>query len=62
MRNHNCLQQGNGGEYIWLCSRCNTCYVCKHRAVFFDSEEVWKWKNKAGKFEELILDGRLNER
>jgi hypothetical protein len=58
---HNCFLQGKSGEYIWLCSRCRACYVCKHKAVFFNNEEVWKWKCKDGKFRECINDGRLYE-
>ena len=61
MPKHNCFLQGKAGEYIWLCSRCQLCYVCYHRAVFFFDADQWMWKTKKGKFEEVILDGRLHE-
>jgi hypothetical protein len=58
---HDCLQQGNGNEYLWLCSRCGGCYVCKHKLVPF-GDGTLMWKCKDGKFREVILDGRKYER
>jgi hypothetical protein len=48
-------------ECVFLCSRCGACYVCKHKAIYFEVEDVWKWKCRDGKIREVILDGRLKE-
>ena len=61
MSQHKCQLTGMKGEYLYLCSRCKTCYACKHKAVQFEVG-TWMWKCKDGKFRELILDGRLYER
>jgi hypothetical protein len=47
------------GELLYICSRCGQCYVCKHTAVHFTEEDVWRWKRKNGKYEEVINDGRM---
>jgi hypothetical protein len=59
---HNCKLTDVNGRYTFLCSRCKACYVCKHKAIYFDDADKWMWKCKTGKFVEVILDGRLNER
>jgi len=55
---HNCRLEGKNGELLYTCSRCGECYVCKHTPVHFTEEDVWRWKRKNGKYEEVICDGR----
>lgn len=59
MSKHNCRLAGKLGELIFICSRCGGCYVCRHRFVHFEQEDVWKVKCKDGKFRDIILDGTL---
>jgi MinD superfamily P-loop ATPase len=59
MARHDCRALSKDNEYIFLCSRCGACYVCRHKAVWFDQEEVWKWKCKDGIFRPVINDARL---
>lgn len=58
MVRHNCRQLGQNNELLYICSRCRKCY-CKHKYVFFEQAEEWKVKCPNGKFQELIVDGRL---
>lgn len=60
MPSHDCKALGKGGEPLFICSRCSGCYVCKHKAVWFDDAGKWMWKCKDGKFRDVILDGRKN--
>jgi MinD superfamily P-loop ATPase len=56
---HNCKLTDKDGFYTFTCSRCRACYVCKHKAVYFDEAGKWMWKCRDGKFREVILDGRI---
>jgi hypothetical protein len=50
------------GYYIYLCSRCGLCYVCKHVLVEISGERFWKTsKITKHKFETVINDARLKE-
>ena len=40
----------------YRCSRCGKCYRCKHVALYLDAQDKWVWKNRAGKFEPVIMD------
>jgi hypothetical protein len=50
----------DGEEFLFLCSRCSKCYVCRHKFVYFDDAGKWMVKCK-DKFREVILDGKLKE-
>lgn len=56
---HNCRFQGKMGELIYICSRCGGCYICRHKFVYFEQEDMWMVKCKDGKFRPTINDGRL---
>jgi len=56
---HDCKAQGKYGEFLFLCSRCGGCYVCRHKAVYLDEADKWVWKCKNGKLRPVIIDGRL---
>jgi hypothetical protein len=47
------------GCLIYICSRCGKCYVCKHKAIYFEIEDRWVWKCADGKLRPAINDGRL---
>ncbi len=59
MSKHNCRLLSKDNEYVFLCSRCGACYVCRHKYVFFDEAGKWMVKCKDGKFREVIHDARL---
>lgn len=41
---------------VYLCSRCNQCYRCRHKLVYFEQQDKYMWKNRKGKFEPVILE------
>ena len=55
---HECKMLGQKGEYLFICSRCGGCYVCKHKALLFE-DGTWHWKCKDGKIRDVINDGRM---
>ena len=56
---HDCYAVGTMGQYLYICSRCAECYICRHKAVFFTDADMWMWRNRKGQFEDVILDGRI---
>lgn len=58
---HNCRETGKSGELIYICSRCNKCYACKHKVIYLDDADKFVWKCPDGKLRPVINDGRLRE-
>lgn len=40
----------------YRCSRCGRCYVCHHKAIYFEQSDKWMWKNRSGKFKPVIME------
>lgn len=56
---HDCKLRGQNGELLFICSRCNRCYVCRHKAIYLEDSDKWMWRCADGKLREAIFDGRL---
>ena len=59
---HDCRATGKLGEYLFLCSRCGRCYVCRHEFKYFEEPGVWRVRHLVnGKYSDVIFDGRLQD-